>query len=422
MFDLIVLGAGPGGYEAALYAAELGKSVALVEERQLGGTCLNRGCIPTKAYLHAAACATDRTAMLAHKEAAISALRKGVETQLKKAKVTLLEGRGILVAQGIVEISGERFEAEHVLLAVGSAPAIAPIEGAATALTSDDLLSGELPVFHRLTIIGGGVIGVEFATIYANLGTQVTILEYEPRILPQMDKEIAQSVTMALKKQGIRIITGAAVTEIASNKTVTYVAKDQTATLPADSVLLATGRRASTANLSVPDLRMERGFIPTNDRFETCVPKVYAIGDCRLGAIQMAHNATAEGCNAVAHMCAAPPPCDLRLIPACVYTSPEVATVGAVAGEPGTYSGKALTAASGKGMAVAAERGYIRLVFEQETDKLLGAQAVCDRATDMIGLLAALIQGGVTRQTITRTVFPHPTFGECIHAAAAEAK
>ena len=421
MFDLIVLGAGPGGYEAALFAAELGKSVALVEERQLGGTCLNRGCIPTKAYLHAAACGSDRSAMLAHKDAAVLALRKGVEAQLNKAKVTLLQGRGTLVTQGIVEVDGERFEAEHVLLAVGSAPAIPAIAGAENACTSDDLLNGELPAIDRLTIIGGGVIGVEFATIFANLGTQVTILEYEPRILPQMDREIAQSVAMSLKKQGITLITAAAVSAIAADKTVTYTAKEQTAAVPADEVLLATGRRPNTAHLSIPDLNTERGFIPANDRFETCIPKVYAIGDCRLGAVQLAHNATAEGCNAVAQMFGTELPFDLSLIPACVYTSPEVAAVGASGGE-GTYSGKALTASSGKGMAVAAERGYIRLVFETETDKLVGAQAVCDRATDMIGLLAVLIQGGVTRRTILRTVFPHPTFAECIRSAAVAAE
>ena len=420
MFDLIILGAGPGGYEAALYAAELGKSVALVEERQLGGTCLNRGCIPTKSYLHVAACGSDRSAMLAHKDAVVATLRKGVEAQLTKAKVTLVQGRGIIAAQGVVEVNGQRFEAKNVLVAVGSAPAIPPIDGVEQALTSDDLLTGELPALDRLTIIGGGVIGVEFATIFAGLGTQVTILEYEPRILSQMDKEIAQSVAMALKKQGVSIVTNAAACAITTKKTVVYNAKDQLVTLPADAVLLATGRRPDTASLTVLNLRTERGFIPTDDRFETCIPKVFAIGDCRLGAIQLAHNATAEGCNAVAHMFGEEPPFDLTLIPACVYTSPEVATVGATGGD-GTYSGKALTASSGKGVAVAAERGYIRLIFDEETDKLLGVQLICDRATDMIGLLTVLVQAGVTRQTIARTVFPHPTFAECIRTAAVAA-
>lgn len=320
-FDLIIIGAGPGGYVCAIKAAKLGLKTAVVEESRAGGTCLNRGCIPAKAMLHASGLyreirqaerfgvkaegvSFDFEKILAYKEETTDQLVQGVEQLLKGGGVTCLAGRGRLFPGRQVEVEkdGEKqvYQAEQVVLAAGSRPVILPIPGMDLpgVLTSDELFAlREVP--ESLVIIGGGVISVEFATIYSSLGCKVTILEAMPRLVPNMDKEISQNLKMILKKRGVDIHTGAAVRsveEAAGGLVCRFEEKEKEQSVSGQYVLCAVGRRPASEGLfgegAVPD--MERGRVLVDDRFATSIPGVYAIGDMIPGA-QLAHAASAQG-------------------------------------------------------------------------------------------------------------------------------
>lgn len=444
-YDLIIIGAGPGGYVAAIKAAQLGKKVALIERREVGGTCLNRGCIPTKTLAHAAgvlreiqsaarlgikveSVSYDIAAIYARKDEVVGQLRDGVEALLKANGVTLLRGDATLEAAGKVRINGETLEAGSILLAVGSIPSRPQIAGLdlPDVVTSDALLATDAPFYRRLTIIGGGVIGVEFASIYAALCCEVTIIEAMERVLPSMDKEISQNLSMLLKKRGVKIFTGATVEEITRGDCLTcrFTAKGQSGQTDADGVLVAIGRRANTAGLLADGISLDltRGMIPVNERFETCIAGVYAIGDAVLGGIQLAHIASAQGINAVCGMFGETPPIDLSVVPSCIYTDPEIAAVGMTesdakaAGIP-VKTGKFIMSANGKSIIEQAERGFIKIVSHAETGALLGAQLMCSRATDLLGELSAAIANGLTIDRLSAVIRPHPTFAEGITEA-----
>lgn len=446
-YDLIVLGAGPGGYVAAIRAAQLGLRAAVAENRQVGGTCLNRGCIPTKTLMHTAhllrelkSCekiglraegvAFDYAAMHARKDEVISQLRGGIEGLLKANKIDLLSGAGTIAAPGKVLVDGTPYEAEKILIATGSVPARPPIPGIDLpgVVTSDELLT-ESTFYQRLAIIGGGVIGMEFATIYNALGCDVTVIEAMPRILPTMDKEISQNLAMILKKRGVKIFTGAMVEKVEGDGslTVLFTAKDKAETVQADGVLVSIGRRANTSCAEGVDLGLERGMVPVNGSFETRVPGIYAIGDVVKGGIQLAHVASAQGVNAACAMCGKEPEADLSVVPSCIYTDPEIASAGITADEAAAAgipvkTGKALMTANGKTMITMGERGFIKLVFHGETEKLLGAQLMCERATDMIGELATAIRNGLTLGQLAAVIRPHPTFNEAVTEAVEAAQ
>lgn len=443
-YGLLVLGAGPGGYVAAIKAAQLGLRTAVVENRQVGGTCLNRGCIPTKTLMHTthllhelkscekiglkvADVSYDYTAMHARKDEVIGQLRTGIEGLFKANKIDLLQGTGKIVAPGQVDVDGTLYEADKILIATGSVPARPPIPGLdlPNVVTSDEMLSSDLK-FQRLAIIGGGVIGVEFATIFSTLGCEVTIIEAMPRILPTMDKEISQNLAMILKKRGVKIFTGAMVekVEAANGLTVHFTAKDKAESVEADGVLVSIGRRANTTNVCAEgvDLGLERGMIPVDDKFETQVKGIYAIGDVVKGGIQLAHVASAQGINAVCAICGKEPAVDLSVVPSCIYTDPEIACVGLTADEAeekgiAVKSGKFLMSANGKTMITMGERGFIKAVFDAQSDVLLGAQLMCERATDMIGELATAIHAKLTMEQLSAVIRPHPTFNEGVTEA-----
>lgn len=448
-YQLLVIGAGPGGYIAALRAAKLGLKTAVVENREVGGTCLNRGCIPTKSLLHSAEVLKSArsgekfgvtsdilsfsfSAMHERKNEVIEKLRAGILQQFKAAKVELLRGTGTLLREGCVRVDGpdgtREYSADSVLLATGSVPARPPIPGLdlPNVVTSDELLGGKDGLLGSLVIIGGGVIGVELASFYAELGTKVTIVEALERILPTMDREISQSAAMLLKKRGIEIHTGCRVEHIAIENdalAVHYTEKDTAAKVSAERVLCAIGRRPYTEGLLGPDISLEteRGRIVVNERFETSVPNVYAVGDVS-SKIQLAHTASAQGTAVAETLAGKTPLCDLSCVPACIYMNPEIACVGLTADDAkaqgrAVKTGKCLMSANGRTVILDGERGFIKLVADAETGVILGAQLMCERATDIIGELVCAVVNGLTADQLKRAIRPHPTFGEALSDA-----
>lgn len=452
-YDLIILGAGPGGYPAAIRAAQMGKRVAVVESRELGGTCLNRGCIPTKTLMHTAdvlreakragsiglqisEARIDPAQLKARKEEVTAALRDGIAQTFKKQKLDVYKGRGVIEAPGAVRIekadgTTERLKAGYILAATGSRPAMPPIPGADLpgVMDSDALLDKCDHLYKHLVIIGGGVIGMEFATIYRELGCEVTVIEAMERILPNMDREISQNLRMILKKRGVDIHAGARVDKIEKvpdGLRVAYTEKEKPAEVTADAVLISVGRRPNTEGLFADGLNpaMNRGQLIVDEHFATNIPGVYAIGDV-VGGIQLAHMATAEGYAAIAHMFGEKPPRDLSTVPSCVYTDPEIASVGMTADEAKaagieTKSGKYIMSTNGKSVISREERGFIKLVAEAGSGRIIGAQLMCARATDMAGALALAVAKGLTAADLASVILPHPTYSEGIAEAARE--
>ncbi len=449
MYDLIVIGAGPGGYEAAFDAAERGMKTCLIEKDALGGTCLNRGCIPTKSLLHAsslyrAACEGERFGVLAEnvsydlqkiqerKNEVVGRLRTGIEGRAKKLKVEVRYGTGSIRDASHVVLrtaEGEEvLETARILIATGSVPAVPPIPGSTLpgVYTSDTLLS-ETKEIGRLTVIGGGVIGAEFACFYRDLGKEVTVIEALPQMLNGADRELSLSLKQLFTKRGISVHLSSLVSAIeegsAGTLQVRFSEKEEEKTLETDAVLLAVGRRCFTEGLFEEgfSVKTERGRILVDENNETSVPSVYAIGDVT-GGIMLAHAAAAEGQNAVAAMCGDPVRPDLSLVPSCIYTEPEIAFVGlslAAAKECGidADSKKALMGANGRTVIAEGERGFVRIVFEKESGRILGAQLMCERASDMVGELTEAIRLGVTVRELSRVIHPHPTFAEAIQEA-----
>lgn len=442
-YGLIVIGAGPGGYEAALRASQLGIRTALVERRDVGGTCLNRGCIPTKSLLHAAGIVKEASgggewgvnageltvdfAAVHRKKAEVTEkLRAGVEGLLKQKKVDLLRGTGTILGPGRVAVDGTEYAADNILIATGSVPARPPIPGLELAITSDDVLAPQERVYRSLVIIGGGVIGVELACVYTALGCKVTIVEALERILPNMDREICQNMTMIFKRQGVSVNTGCMVSAVEKDGeelVVRYTCKDQPGEARGEAVLCAIGRRPNTAGLFGEGFQvdMERGRILVDETFQTSVPGVCAIGDVS-AKIQLAHVATAQGIACVEHLAGRESPVDLSLVPSCIYTSPEIASVGLTADEAkaagrAVKMGKAIMSANGKTLIAGGERGFIKVVADAETGVILGAQLMCERATDMLSQFTEAAANGLTAWQLAKVMRPHPTFDEAAAGA-----
>ena len=450
-YDLIVIGAGPGGYEAALHAAKLGLKTALVERRDVGGTCLNRGCIPTKALLHASTVyaeaksgaevgvtadglSYDLSAMFAYKGQVVEKLRAGIEGLFKAAKVTLLRGTGTLTGPNTITVEGENqgvYTAKNILLATGSVPARPPIPGLDLpgVMTSDELLSGQGGDFSSLIIIGGGVIGMEFATFYNDLGVSVTVVEGLDRLLPNMDRELGQNLAMIMKKRGVQVFTGAMVKDLETTDTglqVNFETKGKLQSVVGEKVLCAIGRSPYTAGLFGEGVQvdMDRRRIRVNERFETSIPGVYAIGDVS-SPVQLAHVATAQGIFAVNEMAGRANETDLSLVPGCVYVRPEIAAVGLTEADAKVQNipvktAKALMSANGRTVILNGDRGFMKLVAHAESKKLLGAQLMCTNASDMISQLSEAIANSLTPADLLRAMRPHPTFEEALTSALEE--
>ena len=448
-YQLIVIGAGPGGYVAALRAAKLGAKVAVVENREVGGTCLNRGCAPTKALLHSPQIShdiatgehagvtaeqihVDMNAIFAHKRAVSEKLSSGIEGMFKSAKIDLIRGKGTVTAANTVTVKtadGEKTcTAQYILVATGSVPARPPIPGLDLegVMTSDELLEGCDRLYDSIVIIGGGVIGVEFATFYNDLGCAVTILEGMDRLLPTMDRELGQNLAMILKKRGVNVVLGAMVQHVektADGLTVQYVQKDKPGAACAETVLCAIGRKPYLEGAFASDMlpEMNGKSIRVDEHYQTSIPGVYAIGDVS-SKIQLAHVASAQGTACVENLFGTMEAIDMNVVPSCIYSRPEIAVVGitdAEAKEAGipVKVGKGLMGANARTVIVEGDRGFMKLVAHAETGKLLGAQLMCEHATDMISELAQAIANGLTADQMLLAMRPHPTFEEVMTEA-----
>ena len=441
-FDLIVIGGGPGGYVAAIRAAQSGMNVAVVEARELGGTCLNRGCIPTKVLLHSAhmyenakageafgitaeSVTFDAQKMLRRKAEVTSQLRNGIAYLFEHNKVQLIHGQGVIVSPHEVQVGDERVSARNILIAAGSVPARPPIPGLELegVLSSDELLDAPVDAYRSLIIIGGGVIGVEFATALSAFGCKVTIVEAMPRILPTLDREISQSIGMQLKKKGVEVHAKASVQQVESCEgglRCRFVKGTEELSVCADAVLVAIGRRANLSALFAEDFSVEqRRGIVVNDRFQTSVPNIYAIGDVVDGGIQLAHVASAHGSNAVDCILGREPQIDLNTVPSCIYTEPEIACVGLTAdqakeqGIP-VLTGKLNLSGNAKVIIGNEQRSFVKVIAHAETKEILGAQMLSARATDMIGELAAAVVNRLHIEDLAAVIHPHPTYCESI--------
>lgn len=450
-FDVIVIGAGPGGYVAAIKCAKAGLRTAIVENRRVGGTCLNRGCIPAKAMIHASSLyremqeaekfgvsaeriTFDYEKIVSYKEETTEKLCRGIEQLLKGNGVTILFGKGSLEQGRKVKVTGEEseeyYDAEHVILAAGSKPVILPIPGLELpgVLTSDELFKlTEMP--ESLVIIGGGVISVEFASVYANLGCKVTIVEAMPRLIPNMDKEISQNLKMILKKRGVNIHTSASVQRVEQEGelyTCVFTEKEKEVKVSARYVLCAIGRCPNTEGLfgEGAEPEMERGRVVVDEKFQSSIEGVYAIGDLVKG-LQLAHLASAQGMYVAEMLAGEEASVDLSAVPGCVYTDPEIASVGMTedeAKEKGLEikTGKFIMSANGKSLITKEERGFIKILAEKETDVIVGAQMMCARATDMIGELVTAIANRMTVRQLLRGMRAHPTYNEGVQEALEE--
>lgn len=447
-YQVGILGGGPGGYICALRTAQLGLSVVLIEGQRVGGTCLNRGCIPTKALVKSAELwreikrsqefgiftgdiRIDFAKVQARKEQVVDTLVSGVEKLLKAAKVRVVQGWGEFSEPGRIEVRNgngvEMFSVENVVLATGSVPAGIPVCGVDLpgVVTSDEILNiKELP--NRLVIIGGGVIGLEFASVFAAMGVKVTVVEMLSNLLLNMDEEIPKRLASLLKRQGIEIMTKTAVECIRQEgESFVVVAKEgtQVKEIPADRVLMATGRKPNLQGIDVKRLGLntERGALVINDHMQTSLPNVYAIGDA-VGGIMLAHVASSEGIIAAEHIAGRQAAMSYRAIPSVVFTHPEIATVGQTEQELKASGAeyrvsKFPFSANGKALALGDTMGIVKILADQE-GVIVGGTIMGPQASSLIQELVVAVEQRLTGEELAHIVHAHPTLPEAIMEAA----
>lgn len=448
-YDVIVIGGGPGGYVCAIRCAQLGLKTACVEGREtLGGTCLNVGCIPSKALLHAShslheaehnfakmglkgkSPSVDWKEMLAYKDDVIGQNTKGIEFLFKKNKVDWLKGWGSIPAAGQVKIGDEVHNAKHIVIASGSEPSSLPgVEvDEKVVVTSTGAL--ELPKIPRkMVVIGAGVIGLEMGSVYARLGSEVTVVEFLDDITPGMDQDIQKTFQRTLKKQGLNFIMGAAVQNVDAKKTkatVNYKLRkdDSEHAIDADVVLVATGRRpfVDGLGLEAAGVKMtERGQIAT-DHWKTSVPGIWAIGDVTEGPM-LAHKAEDEGMAAAESIAGQAGHVNYDVIPGVIYTSPEVASVGKTEQELKAAGvaykvGKFSFMGNGRAKAVFMGDGFVKILADKATDRVLGVHIMGPAAGELIHEACVLMEYGGSAEDLARTCHAHPTFSEAVREAA----
>jgi len=442
-YDVVILGGGPGGYVAAIKAGQSGLKTALIEKEVVGGICLNHGCIPTKAllksakvykqFLHAkdygllaSEVGFDWKAIMDRKNGVVKKLTTGVAFLLKKNGVDVYNGLGTVKDKSTVEVNGETLKTKNLILATGASPVVPPIPGLQEAYekgfakTSRELLQIE-KVPTDLVIIGGGVIGVEFATVFSSLGTKVTIIEMQDGILPMMDDEIRTAYTKTLKKDGITIYTSAAVTGV-KGMDVLYQLNGKEEKVKADTILVSVGMRANSKGLEALNLKMNRAAVDTNDKCETSVKGVYAIGDLN-GKYMLAHVASHEGLTAVENILGHDAKMNYDQVPSAVYGQPEIATVGKTEKQlkeekiPYKVS-KFPIVGVGKSIADGESEGFIKLLVGEKYKEILGAHIFSYNASDLIAELGVTMKLEGTAYEVADTIHAHPTLSEIVMEAA----
>jgi dihydrolipoamide dehydrogenase len=445
-FDVIVIGAGPGGYVCAIRAAQLGLKVAVVEGRDaLGGTCLNVGCIPSKALLNAthhlhevhenfekmglmgAAPKVDWAKMQAYKADVVSGNTKGIEFLFKKNKVTWLKGWGTIPAAGQVKVGDDLHQARHIIIATGSEPASLPgvtVDEVKVVTSTGALTLPQIPA--TMTVIGAGVIGLELGSVYARLGTKVTVIEYLDVITPGQDAEVQKTFQKILTKQGLHFILGAAVQGVSGTTTIYKSRADGAeASVTADVVLLATGRKPYTAGLGLEALGVEmgpRGTIKTDAHYATNIAGLYAIGDAIAGPM-LAHKAEDEGMALAEIVAGKHGHVNYAVIPGVIYTTPEVASVGAteeqLKDQGRAYKvGKFPFMGNARAKAVFQADGFVKILADAATDRILGAHIIGPAAGDLIHEVCVAMEFGASAQDLALTCHAHPTYSEAVREAA----
>lgn len=446
-FQVVFLGGGPGGYVGALRASQLGLSVALVEDKQIGGTCLNRGCIPTKTLARSAELwrevgnanefgislgqvSLDIAQVFARKDTVVANLVKGIEQLLKKAKVAVIQGEGSFREPGKIEIkyqdSTETITADNIVLATGSVPARIPIPGIELpgVVTSDELLAdASLPA--HLVVIGGGVIGLEFASIYHSFGVKVTVVEMQHRVLPNIDEEIVKRLTPLFKRSGIEIFTKTTIKEIRQGESLVVLVEDGEGVreIVADRILVASGRKPNLQGINVEGLglKTERSAIVVNNKMQTNIPGVYAVGDV-VGGTMLAHVASSEGIVAAEQIAGHDVSMDYRAIPGVIFTHPEIATVGANEQELKTRgikykASKFPFSANGKALAMGETIGVVKILADED-GIILGACVMGPHASTLIHELTVAVAKRLPANDLAQIVHAHPTLSETIMEAA----
>lgn len=459
-YDLVILGGGTGGYVAAIRASQLGLKTAIVEKGKLGGTCLHKGCIPSKALLRSAEVyATAKKSedfgvttgevgvnfakVQERKEKIVEQLHRGVQHLMKQGKIDVYEGLGRILGPSIfspmpgtisVEMNnGEENEMlipKNVIVATGSRPRTLPgleADGQYVMTSDEALVMENLP--KSIIIVGGGVIGIEWASMLADFGSQVTVIEYADRIVPTEDKEVSREMQRAMKKKGVKIVTSAKVLSETLQKgdgvTISADVKGETKEFSAERLLVSVGRQANVEGIGLEntEIQLERGFIQTNEYLQTKESHIYGIGDV-IGGLQLAHVASHEGIVAVEHIANQNPhPIDYTLVSKCIYSSPEAASVGLTedeAKEKGhdVKTGKFSFKAIGKALVYGESDGFVKIVADKETNDILGVHMIGPHVTDMISEAGLAKVLDATPWEIAHTIHPHPTLSEAIGEAA----
>lgn len=442
---IIIIGAGPGGYETALAAAKRGVEVVLVEAGPVGGTCLNEGCIPTKSFCKNAqlleqlreaeafgvselAFNFDFKAVTARKNAVVEQLRGGVESLLSHKLITLVRGKASFKDAHTVVVGDDEYTADYIIIATGSVSASLPVPGADLegVLTSKEILDmEELP--KKLCVIGGGVIGLEFASIFNSFSCEVTVLEYCKEILPRFDTDLAKRLKQCLSKKGIDINTQSQVLSISKEDDqykVTFLRKGKEESVVADKVLMAVGRKANVDSLNLSEAGVEFGprGVVVNEVMQTSQPHIYAVGDIN-GKMMLAHAAIFQGLVALDHMMGKDNDIDLSVMPAAVFTSPEAASVGKTEDEC-KEAGlkvkclKSFFRANGKAVTMGETEGFCKVIVDEETGLLLGCHLFGPHSSDIVQEVCALISRKSTLKQLQDIIHTHPTLTEVIQSVA----
>lgn len=433
MKKLVIIGAGPGGYEVAIEASKEELEVILIDKNELGGTCLNVGCIPTKTLYKSAEIVKnikngekfgvkssyelDLPQVIANKDEVVTGLKKGIDFLLNKGNVRFITGEAKFVSDTAVEVNGEVIEGDYFLIATGSVPRMLNIPGADSdiVVTSTEMLDlKEVP--KRLTVIGGGVVGVELANIYALFGSEVTIIEFQKHLLSMFDEDISKRIKPALKKQGINIITNAACKEIIGNEVI-YDLKGKEQSVVADLVLMSTGRAPYYDNLGLESIGIEfdRNGIIVDEDYKTNKKNIFAVGDC-IGGMMLAHTATYQSYKVLDQIVGRDNKTDFDMVPSCVFTFPEIAMIGMTKAQAKEKFEdveviKSMYTANGKANAMG-EDGFVQLVVVD--DKIVGASILGYSASTIIHEIALIIGSEQPLSNYKDVIFAHPTLSEVL--------